>query len=215
MKCFRFLLYNLLLVTLAACQRSLATPTSSTPMLTVREATNCRAGPGTDYDIVSTYAPGTKFEITGRDESRSFWRVKSDKSPTGSCWMWTGSVDVTGNALAVANVALTSVPTGTSVSATSTTTIATSAPAGPRDLSIVNWNYSCNNGTLTFTVNWKSRLTDETGFRVFRNGEVLAELPADSTSYTDSLPAGQNLEYYIQVYGPSGTANSSVRRVGC
>jgi hypothetical protein len=132
--------------------------------------------------------------------------------------MWGGSVDVTGNAQEVANRAPTSVPTGTSLRATSasaTSPSATSTPTGPRDLSIVNWEYSCSSGTLTFTVNWKSRLTDEAGFRIFRNGEQIAELPADSTMYTDALPAGQNLEYYVQVFGPGGTVNSSVMNVGC
>ncbi len=214
-----FLFYSLLLITFSACSMpSVSKPASSAPTLTVREATNCRAGPGTNYDILFTYQPGTKLPIVGRYEPGDFWQVKSDKSPTGSCWMWGGSVDVTGNAQEVANTAPTVVPTGISKSTTPTSTgptSATSAPTGPRDLSIVNWEYTCSNGTLTFIVNWKSRLTDETGFRIFRNGEQIAELPADSTTFTDTLPAGQNLEYYVQVFGPSGTVNSSVMKVGC
>ncbi len=213
-----FLFHSLLLIVLTACQMTASTPASSAPMLTVREATNCRAGPGTNYDIVFTYPSGTKLQIVGRYEPGDFWQVKSDKSPTGSCWMWGGSVDVTSNAQEVANTAPTAVPTSTSISTTSTSTTpasVTSTPTGPRDLSIVNWEYSCSSGTLTFTVNWKSRLTDEAGFRIFRNGEQIAELPADSTTYTDTLPAGQNLEYYVQVFGPGGTVNSSVMKVGC
>ncbi len=208
-----FLFRSLLLIILTACQTTASTPASSAPILTVRDATNCRAGPGTNYDILFTYPSGTKLQVVGHYEPGDFWQVKSDKSPTGSCWMWGGSVDVAGNLQAVGNVKPTSAPTSTSISATSTSV--TSAPAGPRDLSIVNWEYSCNSGTLTFTVNWKSRLTDETGFRIFRNGEQIAELPANSTSYTDTLSAGQNLEYYVQVFGPSGTTNSSVMKVGC
>jgi hypothetical protein len=68
---------------------------------------------------------------------------------------------------------------------------------------------------MIFTVTWKDKAADETGYRVFRNGELLIELPANSTSYTDTLTADQNVEYYIQVYGPGGTANSSVMKAGC
>ncbi len=211
----RFLLYSPLLIVLAACNIKATAPASSVPTLTVRETTNCRAGPGTNYDIVFTYPAGTKLQIVGSDESRSFWQVKSDKSPSGTCWMWTGSVDVTGNALAVATVAPTGVPTGTGAPTSAATASASPPSTGLRTLTIVNWEYSCSNGTLTFTVSWKDRLADKTGFRIFRNGEQIAELPADSTTYTDTLPAGQNLEYYVQVFGPGESANSSVMKVGC
>jgi hypothetical protein len=195
------------LILLTACQRSLSTPAPSAPILTVREPTNCRTGPGTSYDIVFTYAAGTKLEITGRDESRNFWLVKSDKSPTGTCWMWTGSVDVTGDALAVASVAPLLTPTSAPGN--------TSGGTPPEAPSLQKWDYSCSDGKLTFTVTWKDKATDETGYRIFRNGELLVELPADSTTYTDSLSSGQNVEYYIQVYSPGGTANSSAMRAEC
>ncbi len=211
-----FLSYSFLLIALTACNLSTtSTPASSIPTLTVRESTNCRAGPGTNYDIVFTYPSGTKLPIVGRYEPENFWQVKSDKSPTGSCWMWGGSVDVSGNLQAVANSAPTSASTPTGTSTSTTPTSATSTPTGPRALSIVNWEYSCSSGTLTFTVTWKSRLTDVTGFHVFRNGDQIAELPASATSYTDTLPASQNLEYYVQAFGSGGTTNSSVMKVGC
>jgi hypothetical protein len=195
------------LILLAACQRSLSTPPASAAVLTVREATNCRTGPGTNYEIVFTYTAGTKLEITGRDESRNFWLVKSDKSPTGTCWMWTGSVDVTDNALAVASVAPPSTPTSASGN--------TSGGTPPEAPSLQKWDYSCGDGKLTFTVTWNDKATDETGYRIFRNGELLTELPADSNTYTDTLASEQNVEYYIQVYSPGGTANSSAMKAGC
>src|SRR6185295_18109658 len=34
------------------------TPTYSVPMLTVQESTNCRTGPGEEYDVVFTYLSG-------------------------------------------------------------------------------------------------------------------------------------------------------------
>lgn len=200
----RFLLSTLLLITLAACQAITSTRTGSAPLLTVREGTNCRTGPGEAYEIVFTYTPGTTLEIVGRYDPGNFWVVKSDESPSGTCWMWGEFVDVTGNSGAVPGV--TPPPTST-----------TGGPSGT--LFVEKWEYACSGGTLTFTLSWKDQATDETGYRIFRNGQQLVELPADSATYTytDSLDvsAGESVEYYLQVFGPDGSTNSAVMTVGC
>ncbi|MBN2117551.1 MAG: SH3 domain-containing protein [Anaerolineales bacterium] len=184
-------------------QTTTVTPTYSVPMLTVKESTNCRTGPGEAYEIVFTYLSGKKLEIVGHSDRGNFWLVKSNESPTGTCWLWGEYVDVTGSYWAVSSV--TPPPTTTSA-----------PPIAP---SIQKWDYFCSGGTLTFTVNWKDLATGETGYRVFRNGEQVAELPANSTTYTDTYNLSgdfdQNVEYYLQVYGPAGSANSSVIRMRC
>ena len=177
------------------------TPTYSVPMLTVKESTNCRAGPGEEYEIVVTYLTGKKLEIAGRYDPGNFWLVKSNESPTGTCWLWGQYVEVVGSYWTVASV--TPPPT------------ATGAP--PRAPGIVKWEFFCSDSTLTFNVTWADNANNETGYRVFRNGEQAAELPADTTSYTDNFPVSgdQSVEYYIQVYSDAGTGNSGVMRMKC
>ena len=70
---------------------------------------------------------------------------------------------------------------------------------------------------MTFIVSWEDKANNETGYRVFRNGEAVAELPANSTTYTDTMtPTGnENVDYYLQVYSPFGSANSSIMRMNC
>jgi len=70
---------------------------------------------------------------------------------------------------------------------------------------------------MTFTMTWTDKATNETGYRVFRDGKQVSELPANSTSFTESIPlqSGESVAYYLQVYGPSGTANSSVMKLMC
>ncbi len=178
-----------------------ATPTYSVPILTVRESTNCRTGPGEEYDIVVTYRKGKELEIAGRYDPGNFWLVKSSESPTGTCWLWGEYADVTGSYSAVSSV--TPPPT------------VTARP--PRAPGILQWEFFCSDGTLTFTVNWADNANNEAGYRVFRNGEALVELPANTTTYTDSYPitSDESVDYYLQVFGPSGTANSSVMRMKC
>ena len=175
------------------------TPTYSVPMLTVRESTNCRTGPGEQYDVVFTYLTGKTLEIVGRYDPGNFWLVKSNESPSGTCWLWGQYADVTGSYWAVASV----------------TPPATSTVAPPRAPVLQEWHFSCNGQTITFTVTWTDNATDETGYRIFRNGEQLIELPANTTTYTDTFTTDQGVEYYVEVFSPSGTANSSVMRMRC
>jgi hypothetical protein len=177
------------------------TPTYSVPMLTVRESTNCRTGPGEDYEIVFTYLNGKELEIIGRYDPGNFWLVKSNESPTGSCWLWGEFVEVTGSYWIVSSV----------------TPPPTSTARPPRQPGIIEWNFSCSDGAITFTVNWADNSKNEAGYRVFRNGEPIDELPADSITYTDvfDIQPEQSVEYYIQVFGSSGTANSSIMRMKC
>ena len=80
------------------------TPTYSAPMVTVQEATNCRTGPGEEYEIILTYLTGKELEIVGRYDPGNFWLVKESESSTGTCWLWGGFVEVTGAVDAVPSV---------------------------------------------------------------------------------------------------------------
>ena len=177
------------------------TPTYSIAMLTVREQTNCRAGPGQNYDILFTYLAGKELEIVGRYDPDNYWLVKAVESPTGTCWLWGEFVEVTGSFSVVPSV----MPPAT----------VTSAP--PQAPSILEWKFSCSGGAMTFIVSWEDKANDETGYRVFRDGEAVAELPANSNAYTDTMtPTGnENVDYYLQVYSPFGSTNSSVMRMNC
>lgn len=177
------------------------TPTFSTPQLTVLESTNCREGPGQDYQVVFTYLPNRKLTILGRYDPTNYWLVKSDESGTGQCWLWGEYVEVTGSYWVVPSV--TPPPT------------ATLAP--PQPPSIQRWEYSCSAGQMTITIEWTDKAATETGFRVLRDGESVAELPANSTSFSETIAmeSGESAEYYLQVYGPGGTTNVSVGKLTC
>ncbi len=177
------------------------TPTYSVPILTVLESTNCRTGPGEEYEIVFTYLTGKELEIVGRYDPGNFWLVKANESPTGNCWLWGEFVEVTGSYWAVASV----------------TPPATATLAPPPAPTILKWEFFCSGETLTFTVDWTDNATNETSYRVFRNGEGIVELPANSTTYTDlyDVSSDQSVEYYLQAFSPSGTANTSIMRMRC
>lgn len=177
------------------------TPTYSTPKLTVLQQTNCREGPGQDYQVLFTYLANKQLEIIGRYEPTNFWLVKAPESITGTCWLWGEYVELSGSYWVVPSV--TPPPT------------ATTAP--PQAPSITSWDFTCTVGSMTFTMQWEDRATNETGYRIFRDGEAVTELPANSTSFSETIPleSGREAIYYLQVFGPSGTANSSLMKLTC
>ena len=83
--------------TILATDTVTATPTYSVPTLKVIQQTNCRQGPGQDYDVVFTYLPGKVLEIVGRYDPGNFWLVKSPESAGGTCWLWGEYVEVSGS----------------------------------------------------------------------------------------------------------------------
>ena len=181
------------------------TPTFSVPMLTVREQTNCRTGPGQDYEIVFTYLPNKKLVILGRYDIENYWLVKSDESPTGQCWLWGEFVEVTGSYWVVSSV--TAPPT------------ATRPP--PNAPTFQSWDFLCTfngiNTDINVTLKWSDKSNNETGYRVFRDGGLVADLPADSTSHADKVAvnAGQSASYRVEAYNPTGTASTSTISISC
>jgi hypothetical protein len=181
------------------------TPTYSTPFLTVLQQTNCRTGPGQDYEVVFTYLPNAKLEIIGYYGIENYWLVKSSETPTGNCWLWGEFVEVSGSYWVVSSV--TSPPTSTQ--------------ARPNAPSFQSWDYLCEfngaNFNLTVTLKWSDKSGNETGFRLFRNGELIADLPANSTSYTDrhTVNSGQNVSYRLEAYNSTGIESDSTSSFGC
>jgi hypothetical protein len=63
------------------------TATTSGPVVTLIKDANCRNGPGTTYDVVTSYFEGETLSIVGRnpDFDNTWWYVEM---PTGGeCWM--------------------------------------------------------------------------------------------------------------------------------
>lgn len=181
-------------------------PIYAVPMLTLLDATNCRSGPGVSYEIIVTYPMGQALEIIGRFEPGNFWLVKSGDSPTGNCWLWGEYADVTGSYWTVAPVTPPPAPP--------------TLPAEPlRAPSLQKYDFSCDdiNGTFGFIMRWEDLAGNEAGYRIFRDGWLVAELPAGSTNYSETImmPANRSAEYAIQAYNSTGSATEVVEKALC
>ena len=180
------------------------TPTYSVPILTINANTNCRTGPGQNYDIVFTFLPGAKAEIVGQDPQDNYWVVKLPDG-SGTCWVW-GQYATTAGSYWV-------VPTLTAPS--------TATPAPPEAPTFKSWNYGCTwngiNNNLNMDLSWTDHSNNETGFHVIRNDQVIADLPANSTSYTDvyAVDTGISVTYRVEAYNPSGSSSTKTISEAC
>ncbi len=180
------------------------TPTYSVPMLTINSNTNCRTGPGQDYDIVFTFLPSAKAEIVGQDPQDNYWIVKLPDG-SGNCWVWGQYATTSGSYWVVPT--LTAPPT------------ATAAP--PEAPTFKTWNYQCTwngvNNNLNMVLTWTDHSNNESGFHVIRNDQVVADLPAGSTSYTDvyAVDTGVSVTYRVEAYNTTGSASTSTISEAC
>jgi len=180
------------------------TPTYSTPMLTINESTNCRTGPGQSYDLLFTFNPGATAEITGYFPDTNYWSVNV-QGRDEPCWVWGEYATVSGSEWAVPTVV-----------APPTTTA--SPPTAP---SISSWDYQCGYGSsgpnVSVDLKWTDRAEGESGYRIYRNGELAAELPPNSSTYSEVIDVteGENFTYLIEVVNSAGTTKSSPINFSC
>ncbi len=185
-----------------AAATPLATPTASEtpeppatatatqpPMISVEGVTNCRAGPGTNYDRVAQLVPGQAVEIIGFFPS-NYWIVKT---ANGECWVSAEFATPSGDFGSVPRVDAPPTPFGG----------APNAPSFGKN----GWTWFCyGSGEVDVELNWKDNSDNEKGFRVYRNEELVLELPAGATYFKETItyPGGQGLQYRVEAFNEAG-----------
>lgn len=175
--------------TAAATATVTVTPTAVKATLTINQNSNCREGPSQNFKVVTAFVPGTKLDILGKDSANNFWLVKIPNSQE-TCWVWGQYATPSGDYDAVKEV--------------TPEAPAQTVPARPGSLF---YNYSCSFGTLNTTLTWNDSADNENGYRVYRDGGLIADLPANSTTYADSTSySGGSVTYSVEAYNDVGTS---------
>jgi hypothetical protein len=179
------------------------TPTPGKATLTINGNSNCRESPSGSAKNVTAFTPGTTLELVAKDTADDYWQVKIPNS-TDTCWVW--------GKYATASGSLDSLPDSASGSSTS-------GPDAPLFLpSPSGWTYFCRgSGQADITLRWRDVATNETGYRIYRNGGLVAELPADSTSYSETITllSGQSVGYQVAAFNANGEGRSGVATMKC
>ncbi|HEY6072640.1 MAG TPA: SH3 domain-containing protein, partial [Anaerolineales bacterium] len=127
-----------------------STPALGDARLTVQDVTNCRSGPGADYERVTQVGAGQQLKIIG--SYPAFWLVETD---AGSCWIAMEFSTPTGDVARVPTVTQPSTPS-------------TGAPKAP---SLARYDYVCNfQDQVELSLRWTDKSSNEAGYRIYING---------------------------------------------
>ncbi len=180
---------------------SSSTPSSlETPMASVGDVINCRSGPNKSYKVITQLLPNQQVQIIGFLPP-NYWVVKSQ---LGDCWLSGEFATPSGNIAAVPTVTAPPTPEGAKPE----------APTFPKN----GWTFFCYGpGSADITLTWNDKANNETGYRVFRNSELVIDLPANSTNFAETiaLNTGQTVSYQIQAYNEIGESMSSAANITC
>lgn len=158
----------------------------------------CRRGPGMAYDSMTAYYQGEQFEVDGRSAPGAppWWWVRMPGT-TAHCWVSEIVIDLNGPAEELPVIT------------------APPIPAAPTGLEIVR--RACVSGQMyRVELRWQDAAGDETGYRVYRNGELLASLAADSTAYSDAPPFGGPHTYEVEAFNQyAASARAAVQDAAC
>ncbi|MEW6401823.1 MAG: hypothetical protein AB1649_08495, partial [Chloroflexota bacterium] len=80
------------------------------------------------------------------------------------------------------------------------------------------WTYFCyGTDQADITLNWNDKADNEAGYRILRNGEVVTELPANTTHFEETikLASEQSVGYQVQAYNDQGEGNGPVATMAC
>lgn len=176
------------------------TPTYSQPMASVGDVTNCRKGPGKDYERVTQILPAESVKIIGFF-SPNYWIVSTKD---GDCWLSGEFTTPVGSIAAVPTVSAPPTPEGG----------APEAASFPKN----GWSFFCSApGQADITLSWNDNADNESGYRIIRDGDKAAELPANSTYFAETIDllSGKTVGYQIQAYNESGETNSPTASITC
>jgi uncharacterized protein YraI len=215
------------------------TPTESlttiavAPIATLKQNANCRYGPGIVYGLVTSLQEGQEVLIEGRNADSSWWWILLPQSTT-HCWLSDTTVEVSGSVAGIPIIAApptststrtttlksTSTPTRTPQPPTATRTPTRtdtpkpSPPAAPAQLQIST--RVCTDTEYSVTLWWMDVANNEDGYRVFRDGQLLATLGKNSTGYKDYPPGSGPYTYGVEAYNVAGTSSRpTVFEEGC
>ena len=83
------------------------------------------------------------------------------------------------------------------------------------------YTYTCalatGGATMTMKLAWKDRSNSEAGYRVYRDKQVIATLPPNSTAFVDVvfIATGKTVSYSVEAFNPDWQFSTPTVTYGC
>jgi hypothetical protein len=179
--------------TLTSTPELTATPT--VPTVTVSQDTNCRTGPGVQFDLISALLIGQSAEIVGKNTASNYWIIKTPGG-SGTCWLWGQYATVSGNIAGLPEIASPPTPTPAPPAPVSNlTAVKVCIP-----LVLPNYQYGGN-------ITWEDKSNNEDGFNIYFNGGLFATVGPDVTVHPIPplvFPAGVPMTLGVEAFNSGG-----------
>ncbi|MBI4760639.1 MAG: choice-of-anchor Q domain-containing protein [Chloroflexota bacterium] len=159
------------------------TSTPGLPLIVFTQNANCRKGPSTVFKVVTTFEQGKQVQALGRNAENTWLLVAIPSG--GECWVAVSLIEP------IDLVLLPLVPTPIP------------PPPPPSQLSLDSSQCSPNGYVLV--LRWQD-VNGESGYRLYRDGALLATLAANTTSYKDNPPLGGPYTYTLEAFSEAGSS---------
>ena len=171
-------------------------PAEALPSFVFTQPANCRSGPNTVYPAVEIGQTGEQAEIQGISDPPGWYYLLLPDGYT-RCFVAGSNGDITGSVAGLPVIPAPPLPTP--------------PPAPVLNVS----NQTCTAFQYIVRLSWKD-VESETGYRVYRDGTLIATLGADTSTYDDISPTYSSHSYQVEAYNAHGAAASSiVNSIGC
>jgi hypothetical protein len=191
---------------------STPSPTATTtqvpipPTLSVSLATNCYAGPSSNYGFVITIHPGTTVTVTGKDAADNYWIIDVPGYPGTLCWLSGQYARLEGD---IGNLPAPATPLASNYTLSEPRNLRVSCTTVADPDSDDSWWHE--ESETTVTLRWTNTDPDQTGVRIYRNGWRVATLGPHASSFTETIfhHWRHGLTYGVQAIG-NGEVSSIV-----
>ena len=95
------------------------------------------------------------------------------------------------------------------------------SPIPPNTPAWLAYNYTCEladgGGDMTMNLAWDDRSSSEEGYKIYRDGQVIATLEPNSTFYVDVafVATGKTLSYKVEAFTADWQLSTSTITYGC
>ncbi|MBN2119146.1 MAG: sigma-70 family RNA polymerase sigma factor [Anaerolineales bacterium] len=165
-------------------------PVISEPSGEFTQNANCRKGPGTTYGVVTSLLQGQTVPIDGRNEMSTWWWIAL---PNGAhCWVSDVTVDVAGPVNDVPVI-----------------------PTPPPPPSNLEASVSCTSSSYSVSLTWFDAAENELGYYVYRDGDRVATLGPNFSSYSEDFVGRGSHTYGVEAFNSVGSSDRVAVEAPC
>ena len=189
----------------------------------------CRTGPGLVYDDYDFFSTNDTTALLGQNNA-SDWFLVQALNFDEQCWIGKGVIDfdaISELLLVMPILIPPPVPTVTPTPPPGPDEGNSAeppvddqgdqgsirVPEAPGNAYIAN--QTCTSQEYKVKLAWFDQANNEQGFRILRDGQLIATLGANTQEYTDTPPYGGPYTYTIEVFNSAGINSTNMQEPGC